>query len=693
MRRHFIQQSIIRGQSGIALVTVLTLAFVLMILASLILDLSLKETATTAARRTGAQSFYIAEGGAVAARAGLLAFMGADPAGCSTGCAILDTNLTAPTLLTWYASGVAGSQNPINLLNWIKVDNLEFIIPSSVTSAIFQVNWSLATNHLRLQYGTPAVSNTMGNGSYTSSLTISPWTGAGTEHFSCAPLNTNAQCPIHQLPNGAYEFFYTYSVTSDGQSSTGRRRITFAGNFSLVVQNQSFSKFSLFTDVHLTPAGGAIWFTNSTSFDGPVHTNGEFRFAFFPQFGTPDPGTPCNVANIKSSPLESVNPNAWFNNNGVPVELAANENVVSGTRIDAPVMPGCDPANISNNPSANFSRGVAAVTMPSNPYSQQGVSVGIDPSPCAPNCTQPTDAQIAAVIPELQVPPCPPTCSPALSGIYIPRSADLSGSMSGGIYVNGNLDSMSLSYSSTAPCTDTSCGIYTLVQGTQTVTMTVDRKAGTTTLTNTNWATPQTRTFTGVPKGVQASSNANAAVIYVKGNISAISGTLGQNEQTTVAASGSINITNNLIYQTPPVTTNPTSNPTNLLGLFSSGADITIATTAPNDIQIHAVMMAGSNGNPFNSSVNVTNYNVGAPRGQVHLIGGIIEKYYGAFVTFNSVTGLQATGYGRDFKYDRRMSRGFAPPFFPTTALMEFVQGSKPLAGQRPTWREATPPP
>jgi len=195
-----------------------------------------------------------------------------------------------------------------------------------------------------------------------------------------------------------------------------------------------------------------------------------------------------------------------------------------------------------------------------------------------------------------------------------------------------------------------------------------------------------------VPKGVQGLGNPNAALIFINGNVSAISGTLGNNEQTTIAASGSINITNNLVYQTPPVVTNPSSNPTNLLGLFAASGDITIDTSAPNDVQIQGILMAGSNGNPFNSSVNVTNYNIGTPRGQVHLIGGIIEQYYGAFGTFNSVTGLQQTGYGRDFKYDRRMSRGYAPPFFPTTGLLEFVQGSSTLAGQRPTWREATPP-
>jgi hypothetical protein len=98
--------------------------------------------------------------------------------------------------------------------------------------------------------------------------------------------------------------------------------------------------------------------------------------------------------------------------------------------------------------------------------------------------------------------------------------------------------------------------------------------------------------------------------------------------------------------------------------------------------------MAGNTADGFNSSVNVQNYNSGSPRGSVNLIGGLIEEYYGAFGTFNP-DGSAATGYGRNFRYDRRMGRGFAPPFFPTTNL--FVIAPANLAGARPVWREATP--
>jgi hypothetical protein len=204
---------------------------------------------------------------------------------------------------------------------------------------------------------------------------------------------------------------------------------------------------------------------------------------------------------------------------------------------------------------------------------------------------------------------------------------------------------------------------------------------------------PASRTFTGVPKGWQGPGNPNASMIFVNGTVNGLSGTLQQNEQTTIAASGTITITGNIQYQTPPNPADPTSNPTNVLGIYSAGGDIVVGPSAPNNLIIQAVLMAGNSGNSYNSSVNVANYNSGSPRGSVNLLGGLIEKYYGPFGTFNASTGTQQTGYGRAFTYDTRMGRGFTPPYFPTTGLFVITDGTAlPLAGARPTWREATPP-
>jgi len=647
----------------------LSMILVLTILAALVLFLSGKETALSGVRLSGSESLYIAEGGAYGGRAALMAYMNAYPVGVTS----VDPSLGTTTAAAWYANGNNAAQNPFGVLDYLVTDGQRFSLGATSTTAseTFQVNWGSAYPHLKLvTTGTPA--NPLGAGTYAASVTLQP---NPTADASCA----GGPCAVHQTAPAAYEIFYKYTVTSDGQVSPKfRRRVTLSGTYSIQLSLQSFALYALFTDTHTTPTGSPIWFTSNTNFNGPVHTNGEFRFAFFPTF---------------TSKLESVNANAWFNNGGSPIELAKTENVQNGTRVDAPLVPP-DPNPQAATPAA-FTLGAPAVPLPSSPFNQQGVSIGRNPT----DASAVTTGQIAGAIPELTGAGSIP------SGIYVPVvdsnancRSDAGEAMKGGVYVQGNLDSLTLGVSGTT-------AVYTLVQGSTTTTVTVDRTNNQTTVSSNGWLAPPsgggcpgagpgpaTRTFTGVPKGWQGPGDPNASIIFVQGNVNGVSGTLQQNEQTTIAASGTITISGNLQYQTPPNPADPTSNPTNVLGLYSSGGDIVIGPTAPNNVIIQAILMAGSSGSSYNSSVNVQNYNSGSPRGTVNLLGGLIEKYYGAFGTFSPSTGQNLTGYGRAFTYDTRMSRGFTPPFFPTTNLYVVTDGSQPLAGVKATWREGTPP-
>lgn len=677
------------------MMSVLSVIFVLIVIGALVLYMSGKEIALSAHRLAGMRSLTIAEGGATSARSALMALMNADPIRMAPDDPPLHHSLTTAALDTWYANGNANAQNALALLDYLTIDGQRLLLgATAATSSVnLHVNWGLATPRFKLVNAAGGVAppaNPLGTGTYRATVTIQ-------RRLARNPWDQQDQVEryIHRL-GGAfggifYEFFYTYTITSDGQLlPQNRRRVVLSRDFSIRVRPQSFARYSLFTHVHTTPSGGAIWFTSRTSFDGPVHTNGEFRFAFFPKFGTPDSGTPCDASRIASTPLTSVSSYAWFNNNGSPRRVQANENVVSGVRRDAPVLPDCTPANPSDdndNAAANFTRGVASVPMPTSSFSQQGVSIGRNPT----DTSAVTNLQIRQAIPELV-----DNDSSVPNGIYVPVTdsngnavSDPGEPMAGGIYVQGDLSSLTLSVGGTSG----ELAVYTLVQGSQTVTVTVNRTAQTTTVTNTAWPlASRTRTFNGVPKGWQGPQlpgSENAAIIYVRGNILSLSGTLEEKEQTTIAASGRIDITDHIRYEAPPVVTDPNSNPLNVLGIYSSGSDIRITTAAPNNLVIHAVLMAGSLGDTVNSSVNVQNHDQGSPRGDVYLIGGLIEEYYGAFGTFNASTGAPQTGYGRDFQYDRRMDRGFAPPYFPSTNLWEVsAQG---LAGNRPAWREAAP--
>ncbi len=666
-------QGVRRGERGLVMLSLLSMILVLSVLAGLVLYLSGKETALSGVRMAGNESLYIAEGGGYSGRAALMAYMNAYPANVTS----IDPSLSTSTTSTWYAGGTSASQNPFGILDYLVTDGQRYTpgATPSTTSETFQVNWASGYTHLKLQpTGTPT--NALGAGSYSAWVTLWP---NPTPDASCAPLNTNASCAVHQTAPNAYEIFYKYTVTSDGQISPRfKRRVTLSGTYSIQLSLQSFSLYALYTDVHTTPTGNPIWFTSNTSFNGPVHTNGEFRFAFFPTF---------------TSKLESVNTKAWYNNGGSPIELASTANVQSGTRIDAPLVPP-DPDPQSAAP-ANFTLGAPSVPLPSSPFNQQGVSIGRNPT----DASAVTTAQITGAIPELTGSGSVP------SGIYVPVvdsngncRSDSGEAMKGGVYVQGTVNNLMMSVSG-------STAVYTLVQGATTTTVTVDRTNNQTIVSSNGWlnppsgggcpgapAGPLTRTFTGVPKGWQGPGNPNATMIFVNGNVNAVSGTLQQNEQTTIAASGSITISGNIQYQTPPNPSDPTSNPTNVLGLYASGGDIIIGTSAPNNAIIQAVLMAGNTTSGYNSSVNVQNYNSGSPRGNVNLLGGLVEKYYGPFGTFNASTGTQLTGYGRAFTYDTRMSRGFTPPYFPTTNLYVIGPGTQLLAGQKPTWREATPP-
>ena len=651
------------------MMALLAMVLVLTTLAALVLYLTGKETALAAVRLTGAQSLYAAEGGAYAARSALMAYVNAYPLGSST----VDPSLGDAQASGWYAGGTNSIQTPFALFNYLVTDGQR--LSASTTSPMFQVNWGLSWPHLKLQIGGAPV-NPMGGGQYTASVQIlaNPQADA-----SCSPAGS--LCAVHKLGPSWYEIFYKYIVTSDGQVPPKfRRRVVLTGNFSVQLRLQSFSMYALFTDVHNSPTGGPVWFSSTTNFSGPVHTNGEFRFAQFPTF---------------TNKLDSASGKAWFYNNGANIELSTPENVVGGTRVDAPLVPP-DPNPQAATP-ANFTLGSATVPMPANSFNQQGVAVGRNPTD--PSAV--TTAQITSVIPELK------NASSVPNGIYVPVAdkngvcrSDSGAAMMGGVYVQGTVDSLTMSVSG-------STAVYTLVQGATQTTVTVDRANNNTTVSSNGWLPPPSggtcpsgtppggpiRTFVGVPKGWQSGpGNDNAAVIYVNGNINALSGTLQQNEQASIVSAGSIGITGNVLYQTPPNPADPNSNPINVLGLYAAGGDIQIMPTAPNNLIIDAILMAGSSGSAYNSSVNVQNWNTGSPRGNVNLLGGLIEKYYGTFGTYNSTLGQQATGYGRAFTFDTRMSRGFTPPFFPTTNVFMVTGGSQSLAGVRPVWREATPP-
>ncbi len=239
------------------------------------------------------------------------------------------------------------------------------------------------------------------------------------------------------------------------------------------------------------------------------------------------------------------------------------------------------------------------------------------------------------------------------SGIHVPISGT---TLVGGIFVKGNPDiTLGVDASNNAK--------YTIVLGGTTKVITVNKNTNQTTVASTPGTTV---TYTGIPDGVDNLGT----IIYVDGTVNKLHGIVQRDTEITVSSQFDINITGDIKYQnyTPAVGTPgmpgyvpPNANgETNLLGLVAWGGDVNIATTAPNNIEMHGIVMAR------NGIFQVTNYNSGAPRGIVTLLGGVITQFYGAFGLSDAATGTLVNGYGRNFVYDSRTLLGKAPPYFPS---------------------------
>lgn len=241
------------------------------------------------------------------------------------------------------------------------------------------------------------------------------------------------------------------------------------------------------------------------------------------------------------------------------------------------------------------------------------------------------------------------------TGIYVPN---LSGNLVGGIYVKGNPDiTLGVDGSNNAQ--------YNIKLGGARKVVTVNRGANTTTVTSIPGTTV---IYNGLPDGIDNLGT----IIYVNGTVNKLEGTVQQDTELTVSSEWEINITNNIKYQnyTPAVGTPGTvgyvppnaDGEKNLLGLVAWGGNINVATTAPDNIEMHGIVMAR------NGIFQVSDYdNTGRGiRGVATLLGGVITQFYGAFGLFNASSGAPISGYGRNFVYDQRTLLGKAPPYFPS---------------------------
>jgi hypothetical protein len=284
-----------------------------------------------------------------------------------------------------------------------------------------------------------------------------------------------------------------------------------------------------------------------------------------------------------------------------------------------------------------FKRGQAAVPLPTNSYGQQNAAIGGDPA----NTATPSNATINSAITGGT---SSSTSTPA-TGVYVPNSGGATPALIGGIYVQGTLDKAVLSVDASGN------QVYTLTQGANTTTITVNRTTNQTTYKK-NSGGPTV--YTGVPRGV----------LYVNGTISDLGGPARSGATIPPAVADGTQLIvaspNDIVIQ-HDIKTDDYLNGQSVLGIFSSNGSVRVGTSAPNDVQIESFIMASGTSGQF----TVDNYNSGSPRGSVHLTGGFTAQYYGAFGQFGS-NGAITHGYARDFHFD---DRGLIPPYFPATSI------------------------
>jgi hypothetical protein len=416
----------------------------------------------------------------------------------------------------------------------------------------------------------------------------------------------------------AQTFDYYFTVRSSGEfGEIGQRNIRAEGKLRVSASRGSFADFLIFTDEHLTKDGHAIWFHTSGYFDGRVHTNGIFRFAYFPTF---------------EDFTTSVDPLAWYYNDGENKKLDAERN---GDR-DVPNFYG------------GFQRDYVEVPLPTNAFSQMRASLGLD----AIDTSEPTNEEIRNA---LGITEGDPSNSPP-PGIYLPNNG---GKVSGGIYVQGDVEKLALSIDA-----DNNQVIDIRHAAGQNVRVTLD-KHNNQTLVNDGMSST---TYAGIPRGIIYTRGENGSVGGpVRVNGEAVPG-IQNSTKLTIVAENDMVIERDLVCQ-------DFDNGECVLGLLSPGGDISIGTSAPNELMMDSFVMTSGDGMCF----NVDNYKSRSYSGQVHLRGGVVQSRYGAFGTFSRNGSM--TGYGRDFRYD---SRGWIPPYWPGTCL--FV-ADEPVP-QLLTWTE-----
>lgn len=439
-----------------------------------------------------------------------------------------------------------------------------------------------------------------------------------------------------------YRFYLQLDgLSAQGTSGSAERVVqalpTARSEFWFEIVLPTFVDRVLFTNYHRTKSGARPNFTTQ-SFDGPVHTNDYFIFA--------NGGTPEFTGAVTSAGCYEFASNGTCNKNTNGTDKTQAGLLLSTTGTDYYYTLGAAKKSISeysNSNQSTLNAITSKITAPSTTKATFSVAPkwNADFQPMPENAE---DQKAAANDAGLVLP----------SGATVTLAASTDG--------NTVVSPTTFDVSTQRWTPNATYQFITVVSGITTTVYRVGPSGALEKKTGSNWSIERTA-FNGV--------------LYSSGKVN-IGGpgrsgaqplpALSAASQLTLAADDGVVVQNDITYSDvpckPPAACASKATPMNLLGIYSQDGDVIISKNAPNDLNVHGVLMSST------GEVTVENYSTGSPRGDIKLLGGLIENYYGAFGTFDPRNPSKlGTGYGRDFSFDIRMSEGYGmtPPYFPVS--------------------------
>jgi type II secretory pathway pseudopilin PulG len=482
-------------------------------------------------------------------------------------------------------------------------------------------------------------------------------------------------------------FVMDYAVTSTGTANGGTRTVVEQGSISIQMGRTSLSQWLFLVN----DAGGqGGYFDSSSVFNGPVHANKNWGFTGNPTFN--DFVSASNGADSDWSKSGMTAPTTdeqgiyyWCPSRSTKANLATSK-------------PPCSVPDFKKG----FSYIKEPIALPTSALGQQRAALGLNPTTdvvnnatgVAPADGIPDEPTALEICQKLKLSAsCSPTPAVPATGVYIPNDGTAAKNITGGIYIQGDVDSLTLSN----PKPGQGLQRYVIKQGTTTTTINIDQINKTTSVTTSPGGTVN---YTGAPNGQAPVTTGGAnGQIYVSGKIKALTGptrtgtvtanspqhpvpttippALAKETQLNITATGQVGITGDLTYECDPtqlatpsyITLNPDCDLSGqplktVLGVMSTGSDVQVKDTSPNDIYLWGSFYTAQPG----KGLSVENYNSRptSDSGTMHLYGSLIQDQdqYRA----QSVSATVVRGFRESFDYDSRFMNGaITPPNFPTT--------------------------